>query len=61
MLTQQTIDEKVALAVNKSKAETKEELKKIVDARVVDMNFDQDKIKCINHIKYKFKLQKSVL
>jgi hypothetical protein len=34
MLTQQTIDEKVALAVDKTKAETKEELVKIVDAAV---------------------------
>ena len=34
LLTQQTIDQKVALAINKSKAETKAELEQIVDARV---------------------------
>ena len=34
MLTQQTIDKKVALAVDKTKAETKEELVKVVDAAV---------------------------
>ena len=36
LLTQQTIDQKVAIAVNKTKAETKEELLGVVNAAVND-------------------------